>query len=75
MPLIILLAALTALRYFEVGPFASMSWWWVVLVAAIAFIWFEFLERLLGLDKRAAHDKLEKQREERVKAAFRKDRR
>jgi small Trp-rich protein len=75
MPLIILLAALIALRYFEVGPFASMSWWWVAGVAFAAFIWFEFIERLLGLDKRAAHDKLEKQREERVKAAFRKDRR
>jgi len=75
MPLIIVLAVLTALRYFEVGPFATMSWWWVVGVAFAAFIWFEFIERLLGLDKRAAHDKLEKQREERVKAAFRKDRR
>ncbi len=75
MPLIILLAALVALRYFEIGPFATMSWWWPVGVAVVAFIWFEFIERMLGLDKRAAHDKLEKQREERVKAAFRKDRR
>jgi small Trp-rich protein len=74
MPLIILLAALTALRYFEIGPFASMSWWWVIGVAIAAFIWFEFLERMLGLDKRAAHDKMDKMREERVKQAFRKDR-
>ena len=73
MPLIILLAALTALRYFEVGPFARMSWWWVVLIAVIAFIWFEFLERILGLDTRTAIDKNEKLRAQRVKAAFRKD--
>ena len=75
MPLIILLVALIALRYFEVGPFAAMSWWWVVLVAVIAFIWFEFGERMLGLDKRAAADKGEKMREQRVKETFKKDNR
>jgi small Trp-rich protein len=73
MPLILLLAALTALRYFEIGPFATMSWWWVVGVAVVAFIWFEFIERMLGLDKRSAADKNEKMREQRVKDAFRKD--
>lgn len=72
MPLIILIAALTALRYFEVGPFAKLSWWWVVGLMAVAFIWFEFLERIFGLDKRKAHDKLEKAREDRVKNQFKK---
>lgn len=75
MPLIILLAALIALRYFEIGPFATMSWWWPVGVAAFAFVWFEFIERILGLDKRSAADKNERMREERVKATFRKDKR
>ncbi|MBV8667153.1 MAG: TIGR04438 family Trp-rich protein [Burkholderiaceae bacterium] len=70
MPLIILLAALTALRYFEVGPFSKLSWWWIVGLAVAAFIWFEFLERILGLDKRKAHDKLEKARSDRVKNTF-----
>jgi len=75
MPLIILLAALVALRYFEIGPFANMSWWWPIGVAAVAFIWFEFVERLLGLDKRQAADKNEKMREQRVKDTFNKDKR
>ncbi len=70
MILIFLIAALSALRYFEIGPFADMSWWWVVLVMAIAFIWFEFVERMLGLDKRKAHETLEKARKERVSKAF-----
>ncbi len=70
MPLILLLVALIALRYFEVGPFATMSWWWVVGLAVIAFIWFEFIERMLGLDKRAAADKNEKMREQRIKQSF-----
>lgn len=74
MPLIIIIALLTALRYFEVGPFANLSWWWIVGLMVAAFIWFEFLERMLGLDKRDSHDKLDKAREERVKNTFRKDR-
>jgi small Trp-rich protein len=75
MPLIIIIALLTALRYFEIGPFANLSWWWIVGLMFIAFIWFEFIERILGLDKRAAHDKLDKAREDRVKKAFEKNRR
>jgi small Trp-rich protein len=74
MPLIIIIAALTALRYFEIGPFANLSWWWIVGLMVVAFIWFEWLERMFGLDKGNSHDKLEKARQERVKKAFRKDR-
>jgi small Trp-rich protein len=74
MPLIIIIALLTALRYFEVGPFANLSWGWIVGLMIAAFIWFEWIERMLGLDESKAHDKLEKAREERVKKAFRKDR-
>jgi small Trp-rich protein len=68
--LIIAIAALTALKYFEIGPFTNMSWWWVVGLMIVAFIWFEFIERMLGLDKRKAHDESEKQRQARVKKAF-----
>jgi small Trp-rich protein len=70
MLLITIIAALTALKYFEIGPFADMSWWWVVGAMIVAFIWFEFIERMLGLDKRKAHDESEKQRQARVKKAF-----
>jgi small Trp-rich protein len=72
MPLIIVIALLTALRYFEFGPFAELSWWWIVGLMVIAFIWFEFIEKMLGLDKRKAHEQLSKSREERVKKAFKK---
>jgi small Trp-rich protein len=72
MPLIIVIALLTALRYFEVGPFAELSWWWVIGLMLVAFIWFEYIEKMLGLDKRKAHDQMEKAREERVKKAFKK---
>lgn len=75
MPLIIIIALLTALRYFEFGPFANLSWWWIIGLMVVAFIWFEFIERILGLDKKSAHDKLDKAREDRVKKAFDKTRR
>ena len=70
MPLIIAIVLLTVLKYFEVGPLASLSWWWIAGLFVLAFIWFEFVERMLGLDKRKAHEQLEKARQERVKKTF-----
>ena len=70
MPLILAIVALAALRYFELGPFAAMSWWWIAALMVLAFLWFEFGERLLGMDKRRAHEQLEKMRSERVRKTF-----
>ena len=70
MPLIIIIVLLSALKYFEVGPFSGISWWWIAALMAVAFIWFEFLERMLGRDKRKAHEAIEKTRQERVKKTF-----
>lgn len=72
MLLIILIAALSILRFFEIGPFANMSWWWVTGLFVLAFIWFEFIEKMFGLDKRKAAEQLEKARRERVKKTFQK---
>lgn len=72
MPLIIVIVALSLLKYLEFGPFADISWWWIVGLIAAAFIWFEFIEKMLGLDKRKAHEQLEEARKERVKKAFEK---
>ena len=72
MPLIVAIVLLSILRYFEVGPVADLSWWWIAGLFLIAFIWFEFGERLFGLDKRNADEQLEKARKERVAKTFRK---
>ena len=72
MPIIILIAALTALKYFEIWRFANMSWSWVIGLCCVAFIWFEFLEPMLGLDKRKAHDEQDRIRKERLKQNFEK---
>jgi small Trp-rich protein len=72
MPLILLLVALVILRFFEVWKFAQLSWGWIVALAVFAFIWFEFIEKLLGLDKKKAHKEDDAHRKARVKQAFNK---
>ncbi|MEC5162734.1 small Trp-rich protein [Janthinobacterium sp. CG_23.3] len=70
MPIILVIVSLCLLRYFEVWRFADVSWWWIVGLMALAFIWFEFIESMLGLDKRKAHNVDEQRRKERVKQSF-----
>jgi small Trp-rich protein len=72
MLLIAAIVILSALRYFEIGPVANLSWGWIVGLMVVAFIWFEFIERMLGLDKKKAHESLQKAQQERVKKSFEK---
>lgn len=74
MPLILLIAALSSLRFFEVWRFAELSWWTIVAFMVFAVIWFEFIEKMLGLDKKKEHHELDSRREARVKQAFSKRR-
>jgi small Trp-rich protein len=70
MPIIILFVALGLLKYFEVWKFADMSWWWVIGLMIIAFIWFEYIEKIFGLDKKKAHDLDAKLKSDRLKQTF-----
>jgi small Trp-rich protein len=70
MPLIIIIALLVALRLFGVWRFADLSWWWIVGLMAFAFIWFEFIEKMLGLDKKKEHNVDEQRRKDRIKHSF-----
>jgi small Trp-rich protein len=70
MPLILLIVALIGLRYFEVWRFAELSWWWIVALMVFSFVWFEFIEKMLGLDKKKEHDVHNKRRKERIKNSF-----
>jgi small Trp-rich protein len=60
-------------KLLELGPLAELSWWWVVLPFVVAFIWWEFVERRLGLDKKKAFDELDKAKKERVARALERD--
>jgi small Trp-rich protein len=70
MILIIAIALLIPLRYFEVWRFAEIPWMYIIGLMVVAFIWFEFIEKMLGLDKRKAHNEDEKRRKERVAEQF-----
>jgi small Trp-rich protein len=70
MPLIIIIALLVGLRYFEVWRFAEISWWYIVGLMVLAFIWFEFIEKMLGLDKQKEHNVDEQRRKDRIKQTF-----
>jgi small Trp-rich protein len=70
MPLIIIIALLVGLRYFEVWRFAAISWWYIVGLMVFAFIWFEFIEKMLGLDKKKEHNVDEQRRKDRIKQTF-----
>lgn len=67
MPLILLILALCLLRYFEVWKFAELSWWYIVGLMVVAFIWFEYIEKMLGLDKKKEHAMHDKHRTERAR--------
>jgi small Trp-rich protein len=70
MPIIILIAVLVPLRYFEVWRFGEMSWWWIFGLMGLAFVWFEFVEKIFGLDKKKAHNVDEERRKSRVAQSF-----
>ncbi|SNS98406.1 small Trp-rich protein [Noviherbaspirillum humi] len=70
MPLIIAIVVLALLRFFEVGLFAHMSWWWVIGLFGVAFVWFELIEKWLGMDQRKAVESLERARKDRVSRTF-----
>lgn len=72
MPLIIIIVLLVGLRFFEVWRFAELSWWYIGGAMLLAFIWFEFIEKMLGLDKKKEHNVDEQRRKDRVKQAFEK---
>ena len=35
------------------GVIATLSWWWILLPLVLAIVWFEWLERLFGRDRRS----------------------
>ena len=72
MPIILLILALSLLKYFAVWRFSEMSWWWVIGLMIIAFIWFEFVEKIFGLDKKKAHNEDEARRKARLQNTFNK---
>jgi small Trp-rich protein len=66
MPVLIIGILLAGLKYMEVGPFAKISWLWVVLPFAIVIVWWEVMVPILGLDKKKEHADAEMKKKQRM---------
>jgi small Trp-rich protein len=58
---------LLLMKFLEFGPVATWSWWVVLLPFGIALLWFEVVEPFFGLDKKKAHNDLEKIKQDRIR--------
>jgi len=60
-------ALLLLMKWLEFGPVAHWSWWIVLSPFLLALIWFEGIEPAFGLDKKKAHDEIDKVKQDRIK--------
>lgn len=68
MKLLLPVAILYILKLLDLSFMENVSWWWINGLGLFAFLWFEFFERMLGLDKRKdemLHEKMLKERQKR----------
>ncbi|MEP6608658.1 MAG: TIGR04438 family Trp-rich protein [Burkholderiaceae bacterium] len=59
--------ALILLKALDISVFGAISWWWVVLPFVVGFLWFELVEKRLGMDKKKAFDEIDKIKRDRIK--------
>lgn len=68
--LLALSLTLLVLRFFEVWVFAGISWWWVSGAFLLCFLWFEYIEGLLGLEAKKAMDEMDAAKKRRIARAL-----
>lgn len=56
---------LIALKYLEIGPVATWSWWWVLSPLAITAVWWAWADAT-GYTKRKAVEKMEERKRARI---------
>ena len=64
MPMLVIGVLLMVAKLAEFGPFARLSWWWILLPFALAAIWWQFADAS-GLTKKRAMDKMEQRKVDR----------
>jgi small Trp-rich protein len=62
---LILGVILVALKYLEIGPVATWSWWWVLTPFAVTAAWWVWADST-GYTKRKAMEKMDERKRERV---------
>jgi small Trp-rich protein len=61
---------LIVLKLLDISVFADLSWWWITVPFVFAFLWFELVERRLGMDKKKAFDEIDKIKKLRIQRAL-----
>jgi small Trp-rich protein len=59
--------AMIILKVLEISVFSELSWWWVALPFGVGYLWFELVEKRLGMDKKKAFDEMDKAKKDRIK--------
>ncbi|MCY7308310.1 MAG: TIGR04438 family Trp-rich protein [Rhodoferax sp.] len=57
--------ALLAMKYFEIGPVAVWSWWWVMAPFVLAVAWWSWADAS-GFTKRKAMERDDERRQDRI---------
>jgi small Trp-rich protein len=70
MPLVWIGLVLVLAKWLELGPFANLSWWWVLAPLAAAILWFEALQPMMGMDRKKEDRKAAAQKKARIAQAF-----
>ena len=68
MTIFILLIGLVmgGLKLAEIGPFGTLSWWWVSIPFVIVVIIWEVLTPIFGWDKKKEHEDIERAKQKRI---------
>lgn len=64
--LLIVAIVLLGLKFAAVGPFATLSWWWIAGALGLVFIYWELIDPWLDISKRRAVREMDARRAERV---------
>jgi len=54
-----------ALKYLEIGPFATLSWWAVLIPFPLALVWWAWADSM-GYTKKKEMDKMDLRKAERI---------
>ena len=54
-----------ALKYLEIGPVATISWWYVLSPFALAVLWWSWADKT-GYTKRVEVEKMEARKKDRI---------
>lgn len=62
---LIVAIVLLGLKLGGVGPFATLSWWWIAVPLGVVFLWWEIIDPMFAVSKKRAMRQMETRKQER----------